>query len=642
MKRIIHQLKYEVLEAIYNMISNFNFKIIDQFLGYNSERDKTNIDSRYLVRGSKNVYKKETGTISVRPGLKRRGSADTTSEGVKSSYEWEASNGVTKPLRVANSKFQVESDIVTSGTYVWYDLMSSLTNTRFVFDTWWDNTLKKDVLLYVIGDDNLYRWEGGIAKLSSTTSNTIVLDRTVASSGMSTASGTVIINGTDYAYTGSSASTLTGVTPDPTGEAADSVIVSKPITNANSPAADYENDFLKVINNQVFIGSYSSRLVYISEDDDYLDYTVPATRAPGDPEQIFLDNLARGIGVINGEAHISAGYSDWYKVRFNQITVSTTLTEQTIVDKLELSGQEAAMGHEYISNIGGNIVYLSRGNELKLLGTFTNQQQTKPATLSLPIKGELANETFTPVAGTTSDGEVRAIGGRVYLTSVSGGTTYIHETRESLDESGQVVAERFWQPPQIWGISRVSLISGTEFGHSIANPQIYQLWDTEQWKDDSPADEDLHYDSIMRMAYINAENRASLLSLDMIYAEGYMSQGTPLKARFYADYQGSTSLQELELNKVSILQKLAKFFTGFSSPGVGDSSLGDNPLGEGLTEDELSQEQLPKFRRIKDITAVDCFEYSLEFYTDEVNSRWEILALGTNAVKNIRQATFIK
>ena len=146
----------------------------------------------------------------------------------------------------------------------------------------------------------------------------------------------------------------------------------------------------------------------------------------------------------------------------------------------------------------------------------------------------------------------------------------------------------------------------------------------------------------MRMAYINAENRASLLSLDMIYAEGYMSQGTPLKARFYADYQGSTSLQELELNKVSILQKLAKFFTGFSSPGVGDSSLGDNPLGEGLTEDELSQEQLPKFRRIKDITAVDCFEYSLEFYTDEVNSRWEILALGTNAVKNIRQATFIK
>ena len=186
-------------------------------MGYSSSRDKTNLDPRYLIRGSKNVYRKETGTVAVRHGLKRRGSADSTSEGVKSSYEWEASNGVTKPLRVANSKLQVESDIITSGTYVWYDLMTALTNTRFVFDTWWDNVLKKDVLLYVIGDDNLYRWEGGIAKLSSTTANTIVLDRTVASSGMSTASGTVIINGTDYAYTGSSASTLTGVSPNPTG-----------------------------------------------------------------------------------------------------------------------------------------------------------------------------------------------------------------------------------------------------------------------------------------------------------------------------------------------------------------------------------------------------------------------------------------
>ena len=128
----------------------------------------------------------------------------------------------------------------------------------------------------------------------------------------------------------------------------------------------------------------------MSKNDAYTDYTQATPRVPGDGELITLDSLARGIGVIGGEAHISAGYSDWYKVRFNQITVSTTLTEQTIVDKLELSGQEAAMGHEYISNIGGAIVYLSRGQELKLLGTFTNQQQTKPASLSLPIKDELA------------------------------------------------------------------------------------------------------------------------------------------------------------------------------------------------------------------------------------------------------------
>ena len=367
-------------------------------------------------------------------------------------------------------------------------------------------------------------------------------------------------------------------------------------------------------------------------------------RAPGDPELIFLDNLARGIGVLSGEAAISAGFSDWYKVRFNQITVSTTLTEQTIVEKLELSGLEAALGHEYITNSGGFVAYLSRDHQLKLLGNFTNQNQTKPATLSLPIETELFNADFTPVQGETSDGEVRSVGGKIYITSVTEGRTWIHETRENLDNSGQVVAERFWQPPQIWGISRIALIEGVEYGHSIAEPQIYQLWDTEQWHDDSSADEDLPYDSIMRMAYRGGadktgSNRESMVMFDMVFYEGYMPEGTELKSRIYADYQGASSSQNPIINSE---ENPATFFTGFSAPGLGDSSLGDNPLAEGLTEEEISQEQLPKFRKITDVNPVDCFEYSLEVYSETVDSRWEILDLGPAVTKSTRNATFIR
>lgn len=620
-------------------INNFQFSIISQFAGYNSTLDKTNLNPAFLIRGSKNVYKKESGTIAIRPGLKLRGSTDTTTEGVKSAYDWEASNGVTKSLRVANSKLEVESDILTTGTFVWYTLQSSLSLTRYVFDTVWDNTLKKDFLVFVRGDANLFRWDGGIGKIASATSNTIVLNATIASLGFNTTSGSVVINGTTYTYTGSSGSTLTGVTADPSGEAVNSVVISAIITNSNTPVSGAVNDFLKVVVNQIYIGSYSSRLIYISKNNSYTNFTVPATRAPGDPELIFLDNLGRGIGVLNGEAVISAGYSDWYKIRFNQITVGSTLTEQTIVDKLELSGLDAALAHEYITNSGGLIAYFSRNQEVKLLGTFTSQQQTKPATISLPVKDELKNATFSPTEGTTSDGELRAVGVRLYLTSVTEGQTWVHETRESLNPDGLIVSERFWQPPQVWGISRVALISGVEYGHSIANPQIYQLWDTEQWFDDSPSGEALPYDAKMRMAYRRGENRNDILFINMAYAEGYMSQDTRLKARFYGDYQGSSSLQELEFNSES---KPAKFFTGFLSPSMGDSSLGENPLGEGLTDAELSQEQLPKFRKIKDISPVDVFEYSLEIYTEDVDSRWEILALGTNAQKSSRDAAFLR
>ena len=622
-------------------ISNFDFKLIDRFLGYNSARDKTSLDPRYLIRGSKNVFRKESGTMSIRPGLKRRGSADSTSAGVKSAFVWENSAGNTRHVRVANSIFQVESDIVTSGTYVWYNLQSSLTSTRYVFDAWWDDVDKKDVLLFVRGDSNLFRWEGGIGKIASTTATTVVLNATVASLGFDTTSGTVLINGTSYTYSGTSGSTLTGVSGDPTGEAVDSVVLSAVTTSASTPNATFENDFLKIINNQVYIGSYGSRAMYISEDDDYLDYTVPSPRAPGDPEFLVFDSLLRGIGVKGGQAHISAGDSDWYSVEFKQITVSTTLTEQTIVSRVNAAGQEAAMGHEYITNYGDNIVYLSRGKQLKILGEFTNLEGKNFATLSLPIKTELKNETFVPVQADTSDGEVKAIKGRIYINAVTNGKTYIFETREFIDESGQLVAERFWQPPQIWGISNIVVLSGEEHGHSIANPQVYQLWDTDQYFDDNPSDDIMPYDAVMRMAYRHSEKRNELLNFDLMYLEGYMSPGTELKARVYYNYQGSSSLQEVIINDPEA-NKSAKFYTGFMAPGIGDSSLGDNPLGEGLTDNEILQEQLPKFRKMAGVPQIDCFEYALQVYSEIADSQWEILLLGANAVQSKREPVFLR
>lgn len=622
------------------MISDFNFKIIRRFLGYNSGRDETNLDPRFAIRGSQNVYKKQSGTMAIRPGLKRRGTADATISEVKSSFEWEASTGSTKPFRVHGSVLQVESDIITAGIYVWYDLLTGLTNTRFVFDTVWDNTTKRDFFVFVKGDANIHKWSGGIGTIVGTTATTIVLNANAATLGFDT-SGSVIINGTTYVYTGVTTTTLTGVTADPTGEADSSVVLASPVTTADKPEANYVCDFIKTINNQLHVGSYASRVVHISSDSDYLDYTVPSPRTPGDPELLIFDNLIRGLGVTQGILAVSAGFRDWYSVRFQQITVSTTLTEQTIVDKFDTSELDAALAHEYITNVGDSLVYLSRKKEIRILGNFKNISRPSFATLSLQIKDELFNLTFSPTQGDTSNGELKSVGEKLYLTSVTDGKTFIHETRETLSESGEITAERFWYPPQIWGISRVAVIDGVEYGHAIANPQIYQLWDTDQWSDDSPSDEDMPYNAILRMAYRNVGKRGSLMNFDMAYYEGYMTEGTVLKSKVFIDYQGSESIQETTIND-PINKIKASFFTGFSTIGLGDSSLGDNPLGEGLTDVELSQKSLPKFREITDVTGVDSFEYSLEVFSDEVDSRWEILALGTNASASENQPTFIR
>lgn len=603
------------------MQDNFKFFLIGSgkrpFQGYVSSKDRTDLSSQFMIRGSQNVVKKKSGTIAVRHGLKRRGTADSTEAGTLAAFDWETSWGVTRVGRINNGKLQVESNIADGSTYVWYNLQTGLSLTAYVFDTVWDTTLKKDFLVFVRGDDNLFRWDGGIGVIASTTVNTIVLTATVASQGFNTTSGSVLINGTTYTYTGSSGSTLTGVGTDPTGEANGSVVISAVVTNATTPASGAENDFLKTINNQVYIGSYTSRLVYISEDDDYTDYTVPATRAPGDPELLVLDSNGKGIGVRQGKPHIFAGNSYLYVVSFNQITVGSTLTEQTLVDRKELATLEAALNHDFITSVGDDLVWLDQDNQLRVLGDFRNISQPRYPSLSSAIEDELKELDFT-------GGHIRSVGPIIYLTCPLSGKDFMHETETTVDSTGQITAERFWHAPQIRSISRIAVIDGVVYGHSSANPQIYQLWDTNQWKDDNPADEDLGYDAIMRLAYFNltrgTENKNTF---DKVYYEGYMSQGTYPDGIVLQNYQGASGVQSKKINS---LETPAQFYSSASASSLGDTSLGDLPLGDGI--EDIEQETTPKFRKILAFNPLNTYEFALQVSSSEPNSRWEILTIG--------------
>lgn len=719
------------------MDDNFDFGIIAQFEGYITSKDRTNVAPNALVRGSRNVYKRDSGTISVRPGLKRLGVADATFQGITSSFEWDTSLGTQRPLRVlgesgtdtADGKLQVMYDGLTEGT--WYDLQTGLSLTRYVFDTYWDDSEKKDNLLMVRGDSNIYEWSGGVGLIASATADTITLagddtwgqagftNETPANIGNSTtqfditnpsgttfrytydgtgtdpvisattmpigsfvliaaenfaaannglfivtgvgsnyfevtnASGVVEsnktlgtgnlnpryrkvlrINGNFYAYTGGeSTATLTGVTPSAAALTANTPVFQAVIQHTNKPDSTFTNDFIKTINNQLWVGSYNSRIIYISANDDFLNYTVPSPRTAGTPELLTLDDNPKGITVRQGNAHIPGGLYAWYVVSFQDITVGTDLTQQTIVDKQEVAAQTTALAHEFIDTVGDDIIYLDQEHQVRIYGIFRNIVQAKYPSLSQAVKEELMEIDFT-------GGALRAIGDIVYITSPITGFTYLHETREAVDGNGNIVAERLWHPPQTYQASRIALINGIEYAHSAVNPQLYQIWDTAQWHDDSPSDEDIAYDCVAAFAYQNTERREGMTALDKLYTEGYMTEGTELLGMVLADYQGASGVASAVINSI---ESPADFFSGSMSPSLGDSSLGENPLGIPLSEAENDQESLPKFRAISDLTPVNCFEYQVVIYSQAVNSRWELLAMGTNAqITRNQQATFLR
>ena len=893
---------------------NFEFKnLISEFLGYDSAKDPTNVSEATFVRGSQNVYKKLSGTVANRPGLKRRGDADTTLSPISSEYVWNTSWGATRPLRVSNSKLSVEYE------NAWYDIMTGLTKTRFIFDKWYDSDTGKDNLVYVDGSSNLYSWSGGIAKVDSSTSTTLtktgtntwqqdgfnatvttiipddtgeetenigkdssntkiaqaiegdgnicasvtlylekvgtpsedllvslynstdglpgdtliasgsigqseigsggfdpytitfttpavleadttywlVLDpqaidpsnyyeayavntATYApgaivlynganwSSGgsytlrctLTSIMGTLIINGMEYTYNGGADTvTLTGINSETglgeeliyngnfdgnadgwtilgsdwyyddynvrfinevggyslisapisfvagktyrvsfeaggdtgsvffgcypligeenievlagttysndfvssvtddgyviqfngrDGHFGDydygnggtitnvsikeviNVVLQKPITHAETPSIK-ANDFLKTINNQVYLGSYTSRLVYISASDDYLDYTVPTPRVAGSPELLTLDGTVKGIGVRQGKPYIGFGTSKWAIITYNDITVGTDLTQSTTVDVKPVSQLAGPYAHEFIDTVGDTLIYLSQDKQVRTFGDFKNLFTPNYPSISQQINTELSEEDFT-------GGGLRCIGDFVYLTAPVSGKTYLYQARQQLDNQGNVVAERLWHAPQIWNLTRVDEIDGVVYGYSNANPQLYQLWDTGQWNDDSPADEQIPYRSVLRMSYRTGGRRQGLQCFDKTFSEGYLSQGTNLNIEIKYNYQGSLNTTSQPINSSS---KPAFLFEGGLIPSLGDSSIGDVTLGDGYTTEIIEQNTLPKFKVINCWSLTNCFEYQITYSTEQINARWEILATGTNAQLTDQIPSFI-
>jgi hypothetical protein len=599
--------------------------------GYVSSVDRTNIAENLLVRGSQNVYKKLSGTIANRNGLKRLGIANTAYSPCSSEFVWNTSWGASYIMVVSNSNLYV---VINN---VWYSLLSGLTKTRYVFDKWYNSTEAKDRVLFVKGDSDIQHWSGGFATISSTTANTITKTGSTSwqQAGFSTTDGekTIVINGNTYTYTGGeSTTTLTGVAGDPTGEAKGSTVLQSVITTSNKPSAGFNNDIIKVINNQVYIASYTSRLVYISSNTNFTNYTIPTPRVAGSPELLTLDGTVKGIGVRQGQPHIGFGASSWAIITFTDVTVGTTLTQKTTVDVKPVALLQAPYAHEFIDSVGDNLIYLAQDQQVRQFGNTNNAYVSTYPSLSQEIARELEQETFT-------GGGLRSIGEFIYVTAPNSGKTYLYQVRTAVDPNGNLVAERLWHSPFILNATFIDQINGVVIAFSNSNPQIYQVWNTGQYHDDSPSDEPLPYTSIMALGYRGEQRRQGLWSFDKNFTEGYLTFGTTLNCIINYNYQGATNSISTIINS----PERPAFIFNTTLNSLGDNSLGDEPLGNGgITETAQDPDALPKFKVINSLALINCFEWQPVFYSETADSQWEILANAQNAtVEPDQQVNFI-
>jgi len=432
--------------------------------------------------------------------------------------------------------------------------------------------------------------------------------------------GTIVVGNTTYTYDLVAGRWLVNIsgTPDTNDFAYAGVVET-----TNTPDADFENDFILVLNNQLICCSFMSRIIYISADDDYTDFTNSGDLVPGDPDFAILDEYPTG-GITRGSsAYIGGGKSTWYEVTPNTPTTyvaSVGATVITEVKKFVGSGLTAPLGANFVTSFGEDIVYLGQDHQLRTLGFYRNFSAQKSPSLSLAVRQELIEEDFT-------GGCVRAIDEYIYIVAPVSGRTYLYEIKDDVDEVGNITSRKNWQPPQDWNISRLAIVDGIAHGYSAENPQLYQLWDTNQWHDDtSDANTFAPYTCVARFGYRQFADRDDLGSFDKVYYEGYILPNSDLQANVYYDYRGATAIEESVLSSETVNPVL------FGNTGVvtiGGDLIGETTIGGGLRDVDYAN-NLQKFRVITNVEVKDCFEYQIELVSEAPDSRWELIATGAN------------
>lgn len=578
-----------------------NFVLVKKLLGYISKRDVTALEPGYLIPGSQNILMGDGEIFGVRKGYELTGVASTTAAPITAEAQWKTNRNYEFMLRAGNELLQ----FYYGGT--WYTLLSGLgTYTNFNFTTFWDTTEIQDVLLMVNGETtpNIKEWSGGIATYASSTVNTITKEGTTtwAEEGFYTASTrSIIIGGTTYTYTGGeSTTTLTGVTPDPTGAGivAGTLAYQSVRTTLNSAMTSapggggWTNDIIKVLNNMLYLGCLKFRQINVSKQNNYKDFSFASPRAPGEGAQLIFDAAPVGFEAQEDVMYVAAGDDQFYQITY---TLSADQTVEAVaVKRLNTGPQQGAVSQAAMGKSKNKIIFLSNEPTFDELGRVEqiNTPQSRP--LSETVKTDFDSFDVTGAC-------VEYWRDAFYVLFPAESKMMVYNITKS-----------FWETPQIVPFSRLTVFGGDLYGHSNSVFETYKVFT-------GTSDNGNPIDARARLAYNNYGDRAWYKAFDEFFSEGYISKNTKLTRKIFYELNGFTSIASKDImgSTNDIL---------FDKAG---GSLGKNSLGKSNLAGSGSDE-MPKFRVIHEGVATDFYEMSVEYSSNGIDQRWSILACGPN------------
>lgn len=581
------------------------YTLTQEYKGYVNKPEPTNIDSKYIVKGSVNVVVNIDGSIGSRKGTTEIATTILEeSTPIDTEKNWLTSRGDYFTLK----RYGTKLDIIytdTDGIDKIERLHSSLTigASKGEFAIIYDKTRVIDKIVLATGTEKLWMWTGAFVEVSAATATTMsVASGTWGSKGFP-ATGTLVVDGVTYTYTGgASTSTLTGVTPDPTttvGKKAFEPVIEETLT---SVSADYNIDYVGVYRNQLYLGSDTSRLVPVSSGIDYKLFTLVLTRAAGDPNEFTLDDNSKGFMATKQSMLMFGANNTVMEVKY---ALSADQTREAFtVDHVINGDNQGSLSARARVSVGGNIYYINRDLQMDVIQITSSLTQSADVNPSELVQNDFDSFDWT-------DSQMKYWKKSILVIIPKNNTMMMFDLDKKL-----------WQSPQVFQNIDLGSVSVTKdnrlIGHSYTKNVSYILFDETTNSDISVA-----IPSKAIFAYNQFGDRTGLKAFNLYYQDGYISPSGELTRTVLFDYNGAGGTD-------------AKTFTGTEtafisdvedSAGLGGAALGERPLS-GAGAGELVTEK--RFRYVDSLVASDFYEMRVSYEMEVTEGSWRIVAHGPN------------
>lgn len=571
------------------------FRVLNSFLGYKTRTDPDpNADTtfpRYLAQGSQNVFINEEDKIETRKGYSLFGAAGDQNFPIISAYTWESNTGTDYLVRVDSNK---EMEVYVNGA--WFTLPSTLYSAEVTFTTWWNEAEAIDELVFADGGPNLKKWSGAISTVASATSTVITLSGDAGEARFTNA-GTVTIGGVDYAYTGLSGSTLTGVTPNASALVATTPVIQKVVVDTSTIGATYLIDIVVQRENQLYVGSYSQRVIHISANSDWQNFTVPSPRAAGQPGLLTMDKNIKAIIPQEQGVYVAAGNGEWYEVTFENSADQTK--EQIKTRKLKTGAGSAPISQKAWAEAKSTIAYISQEPSLDELSRVEQFDTPTSRAISEDIKADFKSLDTTGV--TVFYGK-----SKIY-------TVFPRETRVYIYD----IAKSQFYAPYFLPINSITEYGTQIIGHSSIKNESYVL-------DDGYTDNGAPIDFKINLPYTAFGEYQSFKDIEAIYTELYENSAANPTLYIDSDFEGSRGTQEYNLRHEGEENHV---FRGGSDNNLGTVAFGLEPFGG--SEDDA--EFFDKYRFMHSCSTQNpAYEYRLRIEDQALGGAFQLLAIGPN------------